>query len=84
MLPDYLQNKLNQDSFSESNELNKLGQLPSVKELPSLPRYLEKVEIELIKEALEFTNNNITKAAEELDLSRQSLQYKLKKYNIKV
>lgn len=84
ILPDYLQNKLNQDSLSKTNRSNKLEQIPSVKELPSLPEYLEQLEIVLIREALELADNNITKAAEELDLSRQSLQYKLKKYKIKV
>ncbi len=84
ILPEYLQDKLNQDSFSRINTSKRLEQLPSVKELQSLPEYLEKVEIELIREALKITGNNITKAAEELDLSRQSLQYKLKKYNIEV
>ncbi|MFN2363274.1 MAG: sigma-54 interaction domain-containing protein [Halarsenatibacteraceae bacterium] len=83
-LPDYLQNKLNQNNLSETNQLNRDEQLPSVRKLPSLSEYLEKVEIALIREALELADNNITKAAQELDLSRQSLQYKLKKYRIKV
>ena len=84
ILPEYLQSKLNQESFSNKKKTNKLEEIPSVKELSSLSDYLEQVEVELIHEALELTDNNITKAARELDLSRQSLQYKLKKYNIDV
>jgi len=84
ILPDSLQNKLNQHSLPKTNRSNKLEQIPSVKKLPSLTEYLDQVETALIREALELADNNITKAAEELDLSRQSLQYKLKKYKIKV
>lgn len=84
ILPDYLQKKLNRNSLSEIDESKRLAQLPSVRELSSLSKYLEEIEIKLIKEALDLADSNITKAAEELDLSRQSLQYKLKKYNIEV
>lgn len=84
ILPDYLQKKLNRNSLSEIDKSKRLAQLPSVRELSSLSKYLEEIEIKLIKEALDLADSNITKAAEELDLSRQSLQYKLKKYNIEV
>lgn len=40
-------------------------------------------ELKRIIKALESNNGNITKAASDLDMSRQKLQYKLKKFNIK-
>ncbi|MGL5314077.1 MAG: sigma-54 interaction domain-containing protein [Peptostreptococcaceae bacterium] len=42
------------------------------------------IEERYILEALEKTENNVTKAAAILGLGRQNLQYKIKKYNIKV
>jgi arginine utilization regulatory protein len=52
-------------------------------EMPPLDEYLEKIELNLIKDALKKTNHNISAAARKLEISRQSLQYKLKKYNLK-
>ncbi|NLK43084.1 MAG: sigma 54-interacting transcriptional regulator [Tissierellia bacterium] len=48
----------------------------------SLPVYLEEIEKNLIINALENNHNNITKAAEELGIKRQTLQHKLKKFRI--
>jgi arginine utilization regulatory protein len=45
----------------------------------SLPDYLEKVENIYIKNCLSRNNNNISKAAKELKISRQALQYKINK-----
>lgn len=48
----------------------------------SLTEILENKEKQLIQEALESTNHNITYAAEKLKIPRQTLQYKMKKLNI--
>lgn len=42
------------------------------------------IEERYINEALEKTNDNITKAAAILGVTRQNLQYKIKKYNIRI
>jgi len=44
-----------------------------------LDRLLEKIETDLIREAMLISNGNITKAAEKLKIKRQTLQHKLKK-----
>jgi arginine utilization regulatory protein len=36
----------------------------------------------MIEQAIKNTNGNITKAGEQLGISRQNLNYKLKKYSI--
>ncbi|SES89052.1 sigma-54 interaction domain-containing protein [Anaerobranca gottschalkii] len=50
----------------------------------TLPEILEKLEVEVITEKLKELNGNISKTAEELGISRQNLQYKLKKYKISI
>lgn len=45
----------------------------------SLRRNMEKLEKELIVEALNVTNGNIKRAAMLLEVPRQTLQYKIKK-----
>lgn len=45
----------------------------------SLSDYLEGIEISIIKDALKRNNNNISKTSKELKISRQNLQYKIKK-----
>ncbi|MBK5253266.1 MAG: sigma 54-interacting transcriptional regulator [Peptostreptococcaceae bacterium] len=49
-----------------------------------LDECLASLEKELIREALINKNGNITKAAEELAIKRQTLQHKMKKYKISV
>jgi arginine utilization regulatory protein len=49
-----------------------------------LDEYLASLEKELIREALINKKGNITKAAEELSIKRQTLQHKMKKYKISV
>ena len=46
----------------------------------SLPDILEEMEKDIILSALEKNENNITRAAKELKIKRQTLQHKLKKY----
>lgn len=48
----------------------------------SLSDYIEDIEKELIREALVETSGNISKAAEALQLKRQTLQHKIKKYEM--
>ena len=47
-----------------------------------LDQYLEAIERQVIKEAMINANGNISKAAETLQIKRQTLQHKLKKYHI--
>jgi arginine utilization regulatory protein len=81
-LPGYIRERLGQNR----NILNNWTTEEKIKDnedLPSLESYLEEIEMNLIKNALEKTDDNISAAARELDISRQSLQYKLKKYELK-
>lgn len=50
---------------------------------PSLKQTLEQVERSMILDALRVSDMNTTKAAQLLDLPRQTLQYKILKYDIK-
>lgn len=50
----------------------------------SLESIVSKLEERYIREAIEQNPNNLSKVAIYLGMSRQTLQYKLKKYNIKV
>lgn len=60
--------------------------MPSINKwdgLISLPEYLESIEKEMIRERLMDNGGNISKAADELGLKRQTLQHKMKKYELK-
>lgn len=76
-LPGYIKTRLKKDSFMSVN-LN----LSQLEELPPLGKVIEKIESALIKKALAETEGNISAAARRLEISRQSLQYKIKKYNL--
>lgn len=52
-------------------------------ELKSLKDTMEQTEKNLILEALIATDWNITRTAEQLDIPRQTLQYKIKKYRLR-
>ena len=43
---------------------------------------LDSAELKLIKQALERTNGNVSKAARELGITRMALRYRMKKYNL--
>ncbi|OPJ56785.1 sigma-54 interaction domain-containing protein [Alkalithermobacter paradoxus] len=49
----------------------------------TLDETLKNIEITFLKKALYRNNNNITKAASDLGIKRQTLQHKMKKYGIK-
>ncbi|MGM8364482.1 sigma-54 interaction domain-containing protein [Virgibacillus sp. W0181] len=56
--------------------------IPNTKTNGTLTEQLEHLEINLIKEAINESYGNITKASNKLGISRQNLNYKLKKFNI--
>ena len=43
---------------------------------------LDSAELMLIKQALEKTGGNVSKAARELGITRMALRYRMKKYNL--
>src|SRR6056297_1216832 len=81
-LPGYIRERMGQNRNISVNYNNSINKLDS-DEMPPLDQYLEKIELGLIKDALNKTNHNISAAARKLEISRQSLQYKIKKYNLK-
>ena len=48
-----------------------------------LPDYIESLEKEIIRETLLDKGGNISKTAEDLGISRQALQHKMRKYGFK-
>ncbi len=56
-------------------------QLPRFEGYGDLNTYLEEIEKGILTDVLQATNNNISKASELLGISRQNLQYKMKKYD---
>ncbi|HZK10091.1 MAG TPA: sigma 54-interacting transcriptional regulator [Clostridia bacterium] len=58
-----------------------MGELYNLEDRP-LQEYLEELERNLVALAFAKENSNVTRAAKRLGISRQSLQYKLKKYSI--
>jgi len=54
-----------------------------IKDEGKLPDMIDKYEKEIIINTLDETNWNITKAAEKLGIKRQSLQYRIDKYELK-
>lgn len=68
-LPIFLRNKI----LKKQQKKNKAN---------SLPRMLNEIERKVIVEALNRNNWNITKAAEQLGIIRQSISYRIKKLNI--
>ena len=81
-LPGYIRERLGQNR-NIINNWNAEDRIKDNQDLPSLENYLEEIEVKLIENALAKTNDNISAAARKLDISRQSLQYKLKKYDLK-
>jgi arginine utilization regulatory protein len=49
-----------------------------------IDRYLSNLEKKIIEKALSDNNNNITRASNTLKIKRQTLQHKIKKYDIKI
>lgn len=74
---EYVDNKLIKKQFKEVK--NKLDASTCTF---SLEEYLNNIEKEIIHDALKNYNFNISKSAEYLKVSRQNLQYKIKKYKL--
>lgn len=55
----------------------------SVDEDFNLDEVMERLEKKFIKEALDYNNNNISRSAADLGIKRQTLQHKIKKYNLR-
>ena len=67
------------DITEENNNLSE----ERLKENHKLPDMIDKYEKEIIVNTLNETDWNITKAAEKLGIKRQSLQYRIDKYDLK-
>lgn len=74
-LTSYILNKLENNKTGEQKELD----LKDINDLNSISNNLERNVIVL---TLKENSNNITETAKKLGMSRQSLQYRIKKYNI--
>lgn len=72
-LPHYLQ-----DEYAKYKAKAKKPEIKPLKDT------INKVEKIMIQRALQKTEGNITRAAEMLQIPRQTLQYKISKYNIKI
>jgi len=66
----------------EVNPVNKDKQKKPVIVLPEEGIDIEEVEKDLIKQALQMTGNNQTKAAKLLNLSRDALRYRMQKFGL--
>ncbi len=83
-LPYYMKRHFhNVSKTSEPSHLNKINTLNILEnDNLSLSEHLEQIEKKLIKEAMKKEEYNITKSAKSLGITRQNLQYKLKKFSI--
>jgi len=57
--------------------------LPEYNSTENMDKYLERIESDLIEEALKANDNNMTRAAKQLGISFRSMRYKMKKLGIK-
>ena len=81
MLP--LHFKLKVQDFNESTRKAEDFVISSDKELLPLDEYLREAEFYYLQKAMDKYDRNITKAAEALGMSRQNLQYRLRKMKSK-
>jgi arginine utilization regulatory protein len=73
---EYLENRLSRLSLNNyHNKLSDLGEF-------SLEQHLDNIEKQIIQDSLKKNEYNISQAAVYLKISRQSLQYKIKKYKL--
>ncbi|SES16100.1 sigma 54-interacting transcriptional regulator [Psychrobacillus sp. OK032] len=77
MLP--LHFKLKVQDFNESTKKAEDFVVSSDKELLPLDAYLREAEVYYLQKAMDKYDGNVTKAAEALGMSRQNLQYRLRK-----
>jgi arginine utilization regulatory protein len=77
-LPYYLKNDVKfLEGFPRDTKSNSIESI--IEEDISLHDYLDCIEKEIVKEALDMADGNVTKAAKILKITRQSLQYKIDK-----
>jgi arginine utilization regulatory protein len=69
----------------EENETGTMDDLLIQKNKPIKPleQYIQEAETYYLKKVLKHHGNNITQAAKSLGMSRQNLQYRLRKYGVK-
>lgn len=70
--------------ITEKYKLLESEDILSVDNIKPLNEVVKDLEIKMIKLALNKTNYNVSKAAKLLKLTRQTLQYKIEKYNIEL
>lgn len=80
-LPEYLNNFVTNAMNSKDNKSNMRSKLDLDCEEFSLDGVLKELEISLIKQAIDETSN-LSDAARKLKISKQSLHYKMNKYNL--
>lgn len=85
-LPSYLRRKSNlqpEISYSHLNEESAIDENINLQTNSNdLKTLMEKYEEVCIRRAIQKNGGNITRTAQELGISRQSLQYRIRKYNI--
>ncbi len=74
-LPSYLIEQTQKNELQQFDDIN-----VNLKDGISLKHTLESLERQIIKKTLEKTEHNISQAARRLNVTRQALQYKIKKY----
>lgn len=72
---EYVEQRLVRNFISNGNYTAGMEEFP-------IEQYLENLEKKIINEALNRYGNNISKTSAYLKISRQNLQYKIKKYNL--
>lgn len=77
MLPHYFRLQTNEVEKDTTDRKDFI--VHSEKDLVSLEQYLQEAETYYVEKALKLNDQNITKTAKALGMSRQSLQYRLKK-----
>jgi arginine utilization regulatory protein len=76
------------DSIIEVNHLPKYlksdnnAKIRVPSQIKTLEYMMEQYEREVIENTMKRNNNNVTRAAEELGIMRQSLQYRIKKHKL--
>ncbi len=80
---DHLSDSFQQQIIDDYNQNEStLAPTPIIESHLPLNDHLERIEIRFIKDALDKADGNVTKASKTLGISRQNLNYKLKKYDI--
>ncbi|MCE7794127.1 sigma 54-interacting transcriptional regulator [Salipaludibacillus sp. CUR1] len=81
-LPVHVRNKF--PSYNDISHAPEALVVPNTPPTKPLQEYMEEVEKVYIEQILKRHSGNVTQAADELGLSRQSLQYRLRKYRLNI